>query len=82
MIAMQPVESSQIHSVGFDPVTGTLAIRFKGKNGPGGTYHYPNWDQAKHDAFLAAESLGSHFGKHIKGHPDHPHSKIETETEE
>lgn len=78
MIAMQPVESSQIHSAGFDPVTGTLALQFKQKNGLSAVYHYPNWTQEKHDAFLGAESLGKHFGQFIKGNPEHPHTKLDS----
>lgn len=74
MIQLTPVESSQIHAVGFDPITGTLAIQFKSHGGPGGVYHYANWTQEKHDAFLGAESLGKHFGQHIKGNADHPYT--------
>lgn len=76
MEALTPVVSSQIHAVGFEPATGTLAIQFKSKAGPGNVYHYANFTQEKFDAFKGAESIGSHFGKFIKGHPDHPHTKI------
>jgi hypothetical protein len=82
MIALHPVESSQIAAAGFDPVTGTLALQFKQKGGLSSVYHYPNWTQEKHDAFLASASLGKHFGKHIKGNADHPHTKVVPEKQD
>ena len=71
-------KSSQIHSTGFDPASGTLSIQFHGKDGkPGSIYHYQNFTQAKYDAFLKAESIGSHFGKTIKGNTkDHPFVRV------
>lgn len=75
-IKMSPVASSQIHSIGHDLATNTLAIRFKGKNGPGSLYHYPNFTAAQFAAFQAAESKGKHFGTNIRGNAKHPHSKI------
>jgi hypothetical protein len=65
-ITMQPVESSQIHAIGHDPATNTLAIQFKSKSGAGSVYHYANFTAENFDAFKAAESIGPHFGKHIK----------------
>lgn len=64
MIHMQPVESSQIHSVGFDAGRQTLAMQFR-SGGP--VYEYAGVTQEQYDAFLAAESKGKHFGAHIKG---------------
>lgn len=78
-ITMTPVESSQIHSIGHDPATNTLAIRFKGKNGPGSLYHYPGFTTEQFAAFQKAESKGKHFGAHIRGNAKHPHSKINEE---
>ena len=66
-IAMTPVESSQIHSIGHDAETNTLAIRFKNSRGqPGSLYHYDNVTAEDFAAFQGAESIGSHFYKHIK----------------
>ncbi|WP_213308261.1 KTSC domain-containing protein [Paraburkholderia sacchari] len=68
-IALERVESSQIHSIGHDPETNTLAIRFLAKRGgdePGSLYHYANFTAEDFEAFSNAESIGSHFGKHIK----------------
>ena len=65
-MTMDSVESSQIHSIGHDAETNTLAIRFKSKSGTGSLYHYSNFSVADMEAFRAAESKGSHFGKFIK----------------
>jgi hypothetical protein len=68
-ITMHPVESSQIDAIGHDPETGTLAIQFKPKAGsenPGSIYHYSNFDGEQFAAIKGAESVGSHFYKHIK----------------
>lgn len=71
-IEMQPVESSQIHSIGFDENTGTLAVRFKDRatGEPTSLYHYDNATPANFAALRDAESIGSHFYKHIKPHTD------------
>ena len=62
-IAMSAVKSSQIESIGHDDKTNTLAIKFKG----GDTiYHYPEFTAAEFDKFKGAESVGKHFGAHIK----------------
>lgn len=74
-ISMKPVKSSQIREIGHDPVTNTLAVRFN----TGSLYHYTGVDATKFSAFHATESIGSHFGKHIKGH--HDYTRI-TETKE
>ncbi|MDP4112890.1 MAG: KTSC domain-containing protein [Bacillota bacterium] len=79
VIAMDAVESSQISKIGHDPKTNTIAIQFSPrKDGtPGSVYHYGNFDAAAFKAFRDAESIGSHFGKHIKSHADkHPFVKV------
>ena len=81
-ILLQEVDSSQIHSIGHDADSNTLAIRFTRGNGrdqrPGSLYHYRNFDQAAFEAFRDAESKGKHFGKHIKPFPDqYPYTKVE-----
>ena len=65
-IPMTEVDSHQIHSVGYDTVTNTLAVRFRRKGGPGALYHYPEFPADKHEEFRKAESYGSHFNTHIK----------------
>ncbi|MBN3744648.1 KTSC domain-containing protein [Burkholderia sp. Se-20373] len=63
-----PVESSQIHSIGYDAESETLAVRFKDRRtgGPTSLYHYTGFTQANFDALKGADSIGSHFYKHIK----------------
>ena len=66
---MIPVESSNVHSIGFiwntdDPMKGTLKVRFlhsaKGgnKKGPGPLYHYDGVHPDVFDAFIRANSKG------------------------
>lgn len=80
-IELTDVQSSQIHSIGRDAETNTLAIRFYRGWGrdqvPGPTYHYANVDEAAFIAFRDAESLGRHFGQHIKPFPEkYPYTKV------
>jgi hypothetical protein len=63
---LEPVTSSQIESIGHDPATNTLGIKFK----QGGTYHYANFTADDFAAFKSAESVGSHFHRNIKPHKD------------
>lgn len=69
-INLQPVQSSQIHSIGFDPDSGTMAVRFLAgrgeQRGPGALYHYSGVSVEDFAAFQKAESKGSHFGKVFK----------------
>lgn len=79
-IELQPVESSQLHSIGHDPETNTLAIRFKNRTtgAPTSLYHYANFTADDFEKFKSAESFGSHFGKHIKPYDKkHPYQKID-----
>lgn len=77
-IALDPVESSQLAAVGYDPDTGTLAIRFHGRGDkPGSLYHYANFGETDWRALQDAESKGSHFIRNIKPHVDrYPCSRI------
>jgi len=81
-IDLQDVESDQIHSIGHDAASNTLAICFisrkGGQVGPGSLYHYQNFTADDFAAFQASESKGKHFGAHIKAHPEkYPYTKIE-----
>ena len=71
-IAMDAVASSQIHSLGYDAASRTLAVRFKDRKseGPTSLYHYDNVKQSDFDALKNAESIGSHFYKVIKPYPE------------
>jgi len=80
-IEMQDVKSSQLHSIGHDPETNTLAIRFYRGYGrdqvPGSLYHYQNFTAEDFKAFKEADSLGKHFGANIKPFDDkYPYTKI------
>ncbi|MDF0501590.1 KTSC domain-containing protein [Burkholderia cenocepacia] len=91
-IDTQPVESSQIHSIGYDADSSKLAVRFKGRKGePTSLYYYSDFTQANFDALKTADSIGSHFYKHIKPFPERfpyvciekmpaPTADIDTET--
>lgn len=76
-IPLHQVESSQIAAIGHDPETNTLAIQFKAKSGEGSVYHYANFDADAFAALKGAESIGSHFGQHIKPFKDkYPFTKM------
>lgn len=63
---MTPSKSSQIESMGHDPETNTLHVKFR----RGGHYSYSGVDAAKYARFQAAPSHGTFLGKEIKGvHP-------------
>jgi len=62
------VQSSQIKEIGHEAATNTLAIRFNGKGDqPGSLYHYAGVDAEAFQNFKSADSIGSYFGKNIKG---------------
>lgn len=66
-IDMQTVESKQIHAIGHDAESNTLAIRFKNWKGEvTSLYHYENFTAEEFQAFKSAESIGRHFGAFIK----------------
>lgn len=54
--------SSHIHSIGHDPETGTLAVRFQ----RGGTYHHEGVPPEVYDDFHACVSPGSFYRENIK----------------
>ena len=77
-IDLIPVDSTQIHAIGHDAATNTLAIQFMSKGKPGNVYEYANVPAKKFEAMLAAESIGKFFGAEIKAKvDDHPFTKIE-----
>lgn len=62
-IEHKSVASSNIASVGYDPESETLEIKFNGS----GIYSYEKVPASVYDALMAAESKGSYFAKNIKG---------------
>lgn len=66
-IELVPVQSNQVAAIGYDPATKTLAVTFT--RGAGAIYHYPDVEPEAYEAFKGAESIGKHFGQHIKPLP-------------
>jgi hypothetical protein len=64
------VKSSQIHSVGYDPIEQVLEIQFQSRSGVGSVYRYEGVPPSKFHEFMGSESLGKYFGAKIKD--DHP----------
>ena len=77
-VILQKVESSQIASIGHDPLTNTLVIQFPAKgNYPGSIYTYANFTAEDFEAFRNAPSVGSYFYKFIKPNSlKYPYKKI------
>lgn len=78
MIEMQKVESSQLDSVGHDPESNTLQIRFKGRgDAQGSLYRYRNVSANDFVELVSAESVDKHFKEHIKSAPEqYPFEKV------
>ena len=62
-IAMKPVKSSNIDSVGFCQDSNTMAVRFKS----GGTYHYQDVNEEVYTGMVNAKSVGKHYHNKIRG---------------
>lgn len=59
---MEPVKSSNISHVGYDPNAGVLGVKFKS----GGEYHFHGITPEQHASLRGAPSLGSHLHHVIK----------------
>ena len=68
---MTPVESSNVESVGYDPGTAEMHVRFK----DGGLYRYEGVHQETYDELMAAESVGTYLHQTVKG--QHAHERLE-----
>lgn len=77
-ITMEPVESSQFESWGYDPATETLQIKFHGYGGkPGNTYQYRHFTATEWAVARDAASKGSWFINNVKKFPDrYPYSRL------
>jgi len=62
------VVSSQIKKVAYDEEKNELFVTFN----TGSKYKYSNVSRSDFDALISAESIGSHFGKNIKGNANYP----------
>lgn len=65
IVSMTPVNSSNVAALGYEPVTRTLAVRFKS----GQTYHYKDVPADVAGAVQAASSIGSAIAK-LRGQYD------------
>ena len=82
---MKPVVSSNLESVGYDPETRVLQVKFKG--GPG-SYRYFDVPQEIHEGLMTATSKGQFLNAKVKGFryekvkPETPavEQKIDTES--
>ena len=74
---MQLTFSSTCFSeIGYNPVSQTLRVCFRTT----GYYQYRNFSQEDYNKFCAADSLGTYFDKHIKGHYEY-HKEDQEESE-
>ncbi len=58
----QPVESSNIASIGYDETIETLEVEFN----HGGIYQYQNVGQNIYEAFMDAPSKGEFFNAYVR----------------
>jgi hypothetical protein len=67
IIALTPVESSQISAIGYHAESRTLAVKFPGRGAnPGDVYHYFNVAPEVFTAFQSSESKGKFFGAEVR----------------
>ncbi len=62
MVALTPVTSGNIASIGWDSATQTLQVLFKS----GALYAYSGVPRSTFEAFLSAPSKGAYFAKVVK----------------
>jgi hypothetical protein len=66
----QPVDSSNIASIGYDPAAQIVEVEFLN----GGVYQYFNVPEHEHANLMAASSHGTYLNAHIKG--TYPYQKV------
>lgn len=59
----QPVSSSNVASVGYDPASETLEVEFHN----GSVYQYFDVPEAIYNGLMHADSVGGFLAAHIKG---------------
>lgn len=64
-VTFTDVESSNVHSIGYNADTSELHVRFKGKGDPT-HYVYANVSSEIHEALLRADSVGKYFAAFVK----------------
>ncbi len=60
----EPVISSNVASVGYEPQTMTLEVEFL----DGGLYQYFDVPEAEYAGLISADSIGGYLNHNIKGH--------------
>ncbi|MBI2849215.1 MAG: KTSC domain-containing protein [Chloroflexi bacterium] len=60
----QPVSSSNLNSIGYDPQSMILEVEFHSSSG--GVYQYSGVPQEIYGELMSAPSLGSFFHRHIR----------------
>lgn len=63
-VTRQPVNSSAVASVGYDPATGRLEVEVHSRPGHGYAYRVP---QHVYDEMMASTSIGSYYSRNIRG---------------
>jgi hypothetical protein len=71
---LRPVTSSNIESIGYDPDTRKLHVKFASA-----VYEYDDVSSDEYAGLMAAESLGGHLHSHIKG--EHSFRKLDDKPE-
>jgi len=66
----EAVSSSLVESVGYDPDEAVLEVELEN----GRVYQYMEVPESTYQAFLAADSLGRYFNRHIR---ELSHARIE-----
>jgi hypothetical protein len=71
-IVRQPVNSSNIKSVGHDKGTNTLEVEFHGRSvkDPTKIYRYSPVTETAYLEMIKADSIGGYFGKNIRNNPN------------
>jgi len=72
-VQMAEVTSSQISRIGYDVAEAQLYIEFKNRD----LYRFSNISAEQYEFLMAAESIGSYFGKNIKNRREYPYEKLE-----
>lgn len=62
---LDSVKSSNIEAIGHDVDKNELHVKFRS----GATHVYSDVSVADHAALVGAESIGSHFHKHVRSKP-------------
>lgn len=75
-IPMVRVDSSNIHSIGYDRPSKTLRVKFL----EGAVYDHFNFPSNEHRKFMAATSKGGHYNAHIKDNENWPVMRIDAGT--